>query len=45
MVGLRANQFERNQILQVYLPIAELSVNLFFLVGIGGAAGFSSRPC
>jgi uncharacterized membrane protein YfcA len=28
--------------LQVYLPIAELSVNLFFLVGIGGAVGFLS---
>jgi len=27
---------------QVYLPIAELSVNLFFLVGIGGAVGFLS---
>ncbi|HTM78154.1 MAG TPA: sulfite exporter TauE/SafE family protein [Devosia sp.] len=26
----------------VYLPIAELSVNLFFLVGIGGAVGFLS---
>lgn len=28
--------------MQVYLPIAELSVNLFFLVGIGGAVGFLS---
>jgi uncharacterized membrane protein YfcA len=28
--------------LQVYLPIAELSMNLFFLVGIGGAVGFLS---
>jgi uncharacterized protein len=28
--------------LQIYLPIAELSVNLFFLVGIGGAVGFLS---
>jgi uncharacterized membrane protein YfcA len=27
---------------QVYLPIAELSMNLFFLVGIGGAVGFLS---
>ncbi|RUT34510.1 sulfite exporter TauE/SafE family protein [Arsenicitalea aurantiaca] len=26
----------------VYLPIAELSMNLFFLVGIGGAVGFLS---
>ncbi|MEX2553389.1 MAG: TSUP family transporter, partial [Actinomycetota bacterium] len=26
----------------IYLPIAELSVNLFFLVGIGGAVGFLS---
>lgn len=26
----------------VYLPIAELSVNLFYLVGIGGAVGFLS---
>jgi uncharacterized membrane protein YfcA len=28
--------------LQVYLPIAEISMNLFFLVGIGGAVGFLS---
>lgn len=28
--------------MQVYLPIAEMSVNLFFLVGIGGAVGFLS---
>lgn len=28
--------------MQVYLPIAELSMNLFFLVGIGGAVGFLS---
>ena len=28
--------------MNVYLPIAELSVNLFFLVGIGGAVGFLS---
>jgi uncharacterized membrane protein YfcA len=28
--------------LQIYLPIAELSANLFFLVGIGGAVGFLS---
>jgi uncharacterized membrane protein YfcA len=28
--------------LQIYLPIAELSMNLFFLVGIGGAVGFLS---
>jgi uncharacterized membrane protein YfcA len=28
--------------LQIYLPIAELSVNLFFLIGIGGAVGFLS---
>ena len=28
--------------MQIYLPIAELSVNLFFLVGIGGAIGFLS---
>jgi uncharacterized protein len=27
---------------QIYLPIAELSMNLFFLVGIGGAVGFLS---
>jgi len=27
---------------QIYLPIAELSVSLFFLVGIGGAVGFLS---
>jgi len=27
---------------QVYLPIAELSMNLFYLVGIGGAVGFLS---
>ena len=26
----------------IYLPIAEMSVNLFFLVGIGGAIGFLS---
>jgi len=26
----------------VYLPIAELSVNLFFMIGIGGAVGFLS---
>ncbi len=26
----------------IYLPIAELSMNLFFLVGIGGAVGFLS---
>jgi uncharacterized membrane protein YfcA len=28
--------------LQIYLPIAELSMNLFFLVGIGAAVGFLS---
>lgn len=28
--------------MQVYLPIAELSMNLFFLVGIGSAVGFLS---
>lgn len=28
--------------MQIYLPIAELSVNLFFLVGVGGAVGFLS---
>lgn len=28
--------------MHIYLPIAELSVNLFFLVGIGGAVGFLS---
>jgi uncharacterized membrane protein YfcA len=27
---------------QIYLPIAEISMNLFFLVGIGGAVGFLS---
>jgi uncharacterized membrane protein YfcA len=27
---------------QIYLPIAALSMNLFFLVGIGGAVGFLS---
>jgi uncharacterized protein len=27
---------------QIYLPIAELSMNLFFLVGVGGAVGFLS---
>ena len=33
---------ERIRVLQIYLPIAELSMNLFFLVGIGGAVGFLS---
>jgi uncharacterized membrane protein YfcA len=28
--------------LQIYLPIAELSMNIFFLVGVGGAVGFLS---
>ena len=28
--------------MQIYLPIAELSMNLFFLVGMGGAVGFLS---
>ncbi len=28
--------------MQIYLPIAELSMNLFFLIGIGGAVGFLS---
>ena len=28
--------------MQIYLPIAELSLNIFFLVGIGGAVGFVS---
>lgn len=28
--------------MQIYLPIAELSMNLFFLVGIGAAVGFLS---
>jgi uncharacterized protein len=28
--------------MQIYLPIAELSVNLFLLLGIGGAVGFLS---
>lgn len=28
--------------MQIYLPIAELSLNIFFLVGMGGAVGFVS---
>jgi uncharacterized protein len=28
--------------MQIYLPIAELSMNLFYLIGIGGAVGFLS---
>ncbi len=28
--------------MQVYLPIAELSINLFFMIGIGGMVGFLS---
>ena len=32
----------RSPVLQIYLPIAELSVNIFFLVGVGGAVGFLS---
>ncbi|MCF6343789.1 MAG: sulfite exporter TauE/SafE family protein [Devosiaceae bacterium] len=28
--------------MQIYLPIAELSLNIFFLIGIGGAVGFLS---
>ncbi len=28
--------------MQIYLPIAEMSLNLFFLIGIGGAVGFLS---
>src|SRR6478736_2048984 len=28
--------------MQIYLPIAELSVNLFLLLGIGGGVGFLS---
>lgn len=28
--------------MQIYLPIAEISVSIFFLVGIGGAIGFLS---
>src|ERR1043165_7431357 len=28
--------------MQIYLPIAELSVNLFLLLGIGGGIGFLS---
>lgn len=28
--------------MSIYLPIAEISVNIFFLVGIGGAVGFLS---
>ena len=28
--------------MQIYLPIAELSMNLFFLIGIGAAVGFLS---
>ena len=28
--------------MQIYLPIAELSVNLFLLLGMGGAVGFLS---
>ncbi|HHB82613.1 MAG TPA: sulfite exporter TauE/SafE family protein [Devosia sp.] len=28
--------------MQIYLPIAELSANLFFLMGLGGAVGFLS---
>jgi len=36
------NTYYGTLVLQIYLPIAELSVNLFFLVGIGGAVGFLS---
>lgn len=28
--------------MQLYLPIAELSLNLFMLIGLGGAVGFLS---
>ena len=34
--------FARVLAVQIYLPIAALSMNLFFLVGIGGAVGFLS---
>jgi uncharacterized membrane protein YfcA len=41
-VRMRPTRAFRTQALQIYLPIAELSVNLFFLVGVGGAVGFLS---
>jgi hypothetical protein len=28
--------------MQIYLPIAELSVNIFLLLGLGGVVGFLS---
>jgi hypothetical protein len=28
--------------MQIYLPIAEISVNLFLLLGLGGLVGFLS---
>jgi uncharacterized membrane protein YfcA len=44
-MSLPTQPFQRGTLgrpLQIYLPIAELSMNLFFLVGIGGAVGFLS---
>jgi uncharacterized protein len=32
----------RGQALQIYLPIAEISVNIFLILGMGGAVGFLS---
>ena len=29
--------------MDIYLPIAEMSVNLFLLLGLGGAVGFPVR--
>jgi hypothetical protein len=37
-----AARLVRARLVQIYLPIAELSMNLFFLIGIGGAVGFLS---
>lgn len=41
-LGLPARNNKRRSMFEIYLPIAELSVNLLVILGMGGAVGFLS---
>src|SRR4051812_42736684 len=39
---LNTNVRGRSAVMQIYLPIAEMSVNIFLILGLGGAVGLLS---
>ena len=40
--AMRTQKYKRRLMFEIYLPIAEMSVNLLVLLGMGGAVGFLS---